>query len=186
LIGLPPRALRSIVPPLIALCFLATSPLLHAGETYTSRATVLPDQDYVDALLSGIRDARASILCSFYLFKISDGGDNLPRRIAEELILARKRGVKVAVILEKSGREDDPIDADNRRTASLLSQGGVRVHFDSPRVTTHNKVVVIDNRHVYLGSHNLTQAALRHNKELSLRIESPELASELLSYLERE
>lgn len=171
---------------LIALWFFAAPSLLHAGSTFTSRTTVLSNQEYADALLHGIREARASIICSFYLFKIGDGMNNLPRRIAEELIRARKRGVTVTVILEKTGKDNDTLDADNRRTASLLAQDGVTVHFDSPRVTTHNKVVVIDNRHIYLGSHNITQAALKYNNELSVRIESPELASEILSYLERE
>jgi phosphatidylserine/phosphatidylglycerophosphate/cardiolipin synthase-like enzyme len=90
------------------------------------------------------------------------------------------------VILEKSGRDNDNLDTDNRHTASFLARGGVRVRFDSPLVTTHNKVVVIDNRHIFLGSHNLTQAALRHNRELSVRIDSPGMAAELLSYLEGE
>jgi len=171
---------------LIALFIYAAPPLIHAGATFTSRTTVLANQDYADALILGIRDARTSILCSFYLFKTGEGGNNQPRRIAEELIRARKRGVKVTVILEMSGRDNDNLDTDNRHTAALLARGGISVHFDSPRVTTHNKVVVIDNRHIYLGSHNLTQAALRHNKELSVHIDSPGLASELLSFLEME
>jgi phosphatidylserine/phosphatidylglycerophosphate/cardiolipin synthase-like enzyme len=166
--------------------FCGAPSILHAGSTYTSRTTLLRNQEYSDALLLGIREARDSIICSFYLFKIGDGVNNQPRRIAEELIRAGKRGVTVTVILEKSGKDNDTLDADNRSTASLLAQGGVTVHFDSPRVTTHNKVVVIDNRHTYLGSHNLTQAALRYNNELSVRIDSSELASEILSYLERE
>ena len=171
---------------LIVLWFCAAPPLLHAGATFTSRATVLSNQEYSDALLHGIREARSSIICSFYLFKIGEGRNNQPRRIAEELIRAKKRGVTVTVILEKTGKDNDTLDADNRRTASLLAQDGVTVRFDSPRVTTHNKVVVIDKRQIYLGSHNLTQAALRHNNELSVRIDSPEMASEILSYLERE
>jgi phosphatidylserine/phosphatidylglycerophosphate/cardiolipin synthase-like enzyme len=57
------------------------------------------------------------------------------------------------------------------------------VSFDSPTVVTHAKVVVVDGRYVYLGSHNLTQSALRHNNELSVRIDSPELAAEVAAYL---
>jgi phosphatidylserine/phosphatidylglycerophosphate/cardiolipin synthase-like enzyme len=171
---------------LIVLLFCASPSILHAGSTCTSRTTVLRNREYSDALLRGIREARSTIICSFYLFKIGEGRNNQPRRIAEELIRARKRGLTVTVILEKTGKDNDTLDADNRSTASLLAQGGVTVHFDSPQITTHNKVVVIDNRHIYLGSHNLTQAALNYNNELSVRIDSPELASEILSYLERE
>jgi phosphatidylserine/phosphatidylglycerophosphate/cardiolipin synthase-like enzyme len=157
----------------------------RAGDTFTTRATLLRNQEYAEALSLGIRNARESIVCSFYLFKITDARSNQPRRIAEELIRARRRGVAVTVILEKGGNARDNLNTENRRTAALLSRGGVRVFFDSPRITTHNKVVVIDNRYLYLGSHNLTQSALEHNNELSVLIDSPEMAAEVKAYLER-
>jgi phosphatidylserine/phosphatidylglycerophosphate/cardiolipin synthase-like enzyme len=169
---------------LAAWLFVAVCPV-HAGGSFATRTTLLRNQEYAEALLQGIGNARTSIACSFYLFKTTDARGNLPRRIAEELVRARKRGVQVTVILEKGGNARDNLNADNRHTAALLTRGGVKVFFDSPRVTTHNKVVVIDNRYLYLGSHNLTQSALRHNNELSLLIDSPELAAEVLAFLER-
>jgi phosphatidylserine/phosphatidylglycerophosphate/cardiolipin synthase-like enzyme len=169
---------------LAAWLFIAVCPV-HAGGGFATKTTLLRNQEYAEALLQGIGNARASIVCSFYLFKTTDARGNLPRRIAEELVRARKRGVEVTVILEKGSDGRDNLNADNRRTAALLTRGGVKVFFDSPRVTTHNKVVVIDNRYLYLGSHNLTQSALRHNNELSVLIDSPEMAAEVKAYLER-
>ena len=163
---------------------IAACPVL-AGGSFATRATLLRNQEYAEALVQGIGNARSSIACSFYLFKITESRGNLPRRIAEELVKARKRGVEVTVILEKGRDARDNLNADNRRTAALLTRGGVKVFFDSPGVTTHNKVVVIDNRYLYLGSHNLTQSALRHNNELSVLIDSPEMAAEVKAYLER-
>jgi len=169
---------------LVAWLFVAVCPV-HAGGSFATRTSLLRNQEYAEALLQGIGNARANITCAFYLFKTTDARGNLPRRIAEELVRARKRGVEVTVILEKGSDARDNLNSDNRRTAALLSRGGVKVFFDSPRVTTHNKVVVIDNRYLYLGSHNLTQSALRHNNELSVLIDSPELAAEVLASLER-
>lgn len=157
----------------------------HGGGNYAARTTLLRNQEYAEALLQGIRNARTSIVCSFYLFKITDARGNRPRLIAEELVRAGRRGVTVTVILEKGGNARDGLNSENRRTAALLSRGGVRVFFDSPRITTHNKVVVIDSRYLYLGSHNLTQSALEHNNELSVLVDSPELAAEARAYLER-
>ena len=159
---------------------------LHAETAFPSRISLLPNREYAEALLQGIRNARSSIACSFYLFKTGEGRGNIPRRIAEELIRARHRGIAVTVILEKSSVPTDPLNDDNRNTASLLVRGGVMVRFDSPGTTSHSKVVVIDKRHVYLGSHNLTQAALLHNNELSAHIDSPEIAEQALSFLETE
>lgn len=135
--------------------------------------------------MQGIRTARKSVLCSCYLFKTGTGRGNQPRRIADELIRARQRGVAVTVVLEDEGRRRDPLNGENHLTADLLRRGGVTVRFDSPWVTSHAKVVVIDNRHVYLGSHNFTQSALTRNNELSLHIDSPALAAEITGYLGR-
>jgi phosphatidylserine/phosphatidylglycerophosphate/cardiolipin synthase-like enzyme len=158
---------------------------LQAGESYQARTMLLQNSEYGEALIQGIREARTSIIGSFYLFKITGSRGNLPRRIAEELIRAGRRGIAVTVILERTSGKNDRLDDENRQAADYLSRGGVRVHFDSPAVVTHAKVAVIDGRYVYLGSHNMTQSALRHNNELSVRIDSPGMAAEVTAYLEK-
>lgn len=156
-----------------------------AGDWHDLRATLLANKEFAPALINGIRAARKNIICCYYLFKTGSGRTNLPRRIAEELLRARQRGVEVSVILEAQGKNKDRLDADNHATAALLSRGGVKVFFDSPAVTTHSKVTVIDDRYVYLGSHNLTQGALSHNNEFSLLLDSPETAAEIRALLNR-
>ena len=169
---------------LLAAALLCPAAPLLAGGSYYARTTLLRNQEYADALLKGIRDARRSIAFSFYLFKVTDARGNQPRTIAAELVKAAGRGVDVSVILEKGNDKNDPLNAENRDTASLLAKGGVKVFFDSPRVTSHMKTAVIDGRYVYIGSHNLTQSALRHNNELSVLIDSPEMAAEIKTYLD--
>ncbi len=156
-----------------------------ADAPSTAPVTLLENREYVSAFLRGIREARTSIVVSTYLFKVTDAGNNLPRRIAEELISARRRGVAVTVILESSSDRTDNLNRENHHAADILARGGVKVFFDSPRVTSHAKVAVIDGRYVYLGSHNLTQGALAHNNELSVLVDSPEMAAEVRSYLDR-
>ncbi|HTG81619.1 MAG TPA: phospholipase D-like domain-containing protein [Geobacteraceae bacterium] len=173
---------------LVLAAVLLLSPLnpLSAGEAYQTRTRLLPNREYGEAFLQGIKDARKSILCTFYLFKTTGSAGNPPERIAEELVRARRRGVEVTVILERdNGRKGDSLTAENRHTAAFLSRGGVRVFFDSPAVVTHVKAAVIDGRYVFLGSHNLSQGALRHNNELSVLIDSPELAADVTGYMER-
>lgn len=169
---------------LLSLCMMAATERADAAPTTTAKITLLRNQEYPAALLEGIRTARSSIVFSYYLFKVTDSRGNLPGKIVEELVAARRRGIDVTVYLERK-RGKDPLIADNRRTAEVLHRGGVTVLFDSPNVTTHAKVAVIDKRFVFLGSHNLTQGALRRNNELSVLIDSPELAAEIRSYLDR-
>ncbi|NMC74162.1 MAG: phospholipase [Geobacteraceae bacterium] len=153
-----------------------------ARETHPARATLLKNREYGEALLHGIRTARSTILVSCYLFKITRFPGNLPRRIAEELIEARRRGVAVTVIFEQSRETDDSLNRENRSTATLLSRNGVTVRFDSLTTTTHAKAVIIDGRYVFLGSHNLTHSALTRNNELSVLLDSPEAAREAANY----
>ncbi|MGD0845267.1 MAG: phospholipase D-like domain-containing protein [Geobacteraceae bacterium] len=170
----------------VALFLLLTVGPVHAGASFKTTTTLLRNQEYAEALLNRIGNARESIVCSFYLFKITETRNNQPARIAEELVRARKRGVAVTVILEKGKSAQDKLYEENRNTAALLTRDGVNVHFAAPGVTTHNKIVVIDRRYIFLGSHNLTQGALRYNNELSVLIDSPEMAAEVRAYLERE
>lgn len=176
---------------LAAFCVISMSAQIAlAGGTYSARTTLLRNREFSDAILQGIRSARKSIHFSYFLFKATESRGNLPRMIAEELIQARKRGVDVTVLLERqsaarASTTRDSLDVDNHHTADLLKRGGVKVYFDSPGVTTHTKVAVIDDHLVFLGSHNLSQSALQHNNELSVMLDSPELASEVKAYLDR-
>ncbi|MRR56407.1 MAG: phospholipase [Deltaproteobacteria bacterium] len=163
---------------LVSIAGPATPATFQPGKT-----TLLMNRDYAVALLTGVREARTSITVSCYLFKITKFPGNMPRRIAEELIRARQRGVAVSVILEQSEDERDFLNRENRATASLLTPRGIKVRFDSIRKTSHAKVVVIDDRWVFLGSHNLTHSALSRNNELSVRIDSAEMARQIQTYL---
>jgi phosphatidylserine/phosphatidylglycerophosphate/cardiolipin synthase-like enzyme len=167
----------------LAALFLSVAGPAYPADLHPDKPILLKNRDYGEALLTGIRGARSSIIVSCYLFKITNFPGNLPRRVAEELIRARQRGVDVTVILERSRDKNDFLNQENSSTATFLSRGGVAVRFDSLRKTSHAKVVVIDCRYVFLGSHNLTHSALSRNNELSVRIDSPEMAREIIGYL---
>jgi len=163
---------------LVAL-LLSTLPL-RAGDV-PGQAQLLENGAYGTALTDRIKGAKRRIICAFYLFRTGKSAGNRPRAVAAELIAASRRGVEVTVILE-GGK---PVGTENRATARLLSQGGVRVLFPTRRVTTHAKAVSIDDRYALIGSHNLTQSALLHNNELSVMLDSPPLAAKVRGYLEQ-
>ena len=118
-----------------------------------------------------------------FVFKIGKGKNNRPAQIRDSLIRAAGRGIEVRVFLERSGY-DDKLNDTNRKVASQLTAGGVKVIFESPKTTTHNKMVVIDRRYAIVGSHNFTQSALKYNHELSLLVDDRKLAEKLVSYME--
>lgn len=165
--------------------FVIVAAPAHPSEFNSARVATLKNREYATALMGGIREARSSVILCCYLFKTTGSPTNLPLAIADELIRAHQRGVDVTVILERSEDVDDSLNRENHETARILSRRGVKVRFDSIRKTTHSKVAVIDSRYVYLGSHNLSQSALTRNNEISVLIDSPEMAKEMEDYLGR-
>jgi phosphatidylserine/phosphatidylglycerophosphate/cardiolipin synthase-like enzyme len=149
------------------------------------RCFCLKDQEYFPALTGAIDKAKSEIIMSFFLFKAGVHKNSYPDRVLSHLAHAAQRGVRVMILLENSGGHDLSLDAQNSRTKQLLEDKGVKIYFDSPRKTTHTKLVVIDQRFVLLGSHNLTQSALKYNNEISMLIDRPELATEARTYMLR-
>ena len=177
--------LRRVVVVFAALLVLTQPPLVHAVQKgYPAKVTALQNHKYVDALLSGIKGAKSEIVGCFFLFKVSGKHGGLPQKIVEELVAARKRGVDVTIELEQDAGGKGTVYEQNRVAARILADAGVKVRFDAPKTTTHVKALVIDGRYVYLGSHNLTQSALKYNNELSVMIDSADFAAEVLGYLD--
>ena len=171
------------------LLFPALTPSYAQGElpgksSLKGDITILEDSKYFDVLLSRINDAGKDILISMYVFKTTDRNTNPANMIKDALIRAAHRGVRVKVLLEKEDGEGGTINSDNEHTAEMLRKGGVTVYFDSPWKRTHAKAIVIDKRYTFIGSHNLTSSALGHNKELSLLIDSEDVADRTGKYIE--
>lgn len=177
------KLLLRVIAVLVVGLLTGNAELYAAQKAYPGKVTLLTDHKYFDSLISGIRNAKKEITGCFFLFKISTGHNNLPLKIAEELISAKKRGVEVSIELEQAATGKGTVYEQNRLAAKLLADAGIKVRFDAPKTTTHVKAVVIDRRYVYLGSHNLTQSALKYNNELSVMIDSPETAGEITAYL---
>ncbi len=145
---------------------------------------ILPDKEYYDTLIHYLKTAQKTIHMAMFIFKITDSPRNRPARVLRELIAAKKRGVNVQVVLEKSDYNDN-LNQENRRVAKKLKKHRIAVSFDSPDTTTHTKLVVIDSRYSLVGSHNLTHSALAYNHEFSLLIDNRTLAKELIRYMGR-
>jgi phosphatidylserine/phosphatidylglycerophosphate/cardiolipin synthase-like enzyme len=97
---------------------------------------------------------------------------------------AKKRGVKVEVILEVREGEDRTTKR-NRHTGKVLSEGGVEVIYDPLFKTTHAKFMVVDGRLTLLGSTNWTYYALTSNNEASVLVRSKEVAQASMDYFNR-
>lgn len=160
--------------------------ILLLGLSFAAYASpeLLDGQEYYKRLLADIRKSQSEIVVAMYLIALpSDAGVEHPvRKILDALILAKKRGVKVSIILDASGgttREETP-EGKNREAAMYLKQGSVEIQWDRPDVSLHSKMVVVDRRIVYVGSCNWSEYAFRRNTEHTLREEDGELAAKVM------
>jgi phospholipase D len=90
--------------------------------------------------------------------------------IIRELIRAKERGVKVAVILDSSNLHDKDSKMEELKSA------GIPIGIDRMSGIAHNKVMIIDRKKVITGSFNFTNAADKNNTENVLLIEDPKIA----------
>ncbi|MGB5217658.1 MAG: phospholipase D-like domain-containing protein [Smithella sp.] len=146
-------------------------------------AVMLTNENFLPALIKSIDEAQTEILMSLFSFKAGKHKNSSPDQIASHLARAVKRGVKVYVVLETSEKPSEELSIQNRKTGNFLQSRGVNVFYDSPRRTTHTKLIVIDQRLVLLGSHNFTQSALKYNNEISVMLNSPDLAANARRYI---
>lgn len=114
-------------------------------------------------VLKVIASAKASLLVASYSFTSPV--------IAEALVAAKKRGVDVRVVMDKSQRTE------RYTSATFLSHMGVPVRIDAQHAIMHNKYLVSDSAHVQQGSYNYTRAAAKSNAENALVVwNNPALA----------
>ncbi len=143
--------------------------------------SVLVDRDYYSSLISDFKKANESILVAMYLM-VYDPDDPLDwaNDLIRELVNARERGVNVTVVIEyrtHTGYMDSNLEA-----YSYLSANGVNVKLDEESDTDHMKLVIIDDKIVYIGSHNWSESALYYNHETSVKIVSEEIAETFKEY----
>jgi phosphatidylserine/phosphatidylglycerophosphate/cardiolipin synthase-like enzyme len=123
-----------------------------------------PKGGCTDAIVHELKRARREVLVLAYSFS--------SKPIAQALIDAKTRGVKVELLLDKSNEQEAYSDL------AFFIEQGLAPLIDSHHAIAHNKVIVIDRRTLLTGSFNFTHQAEAENAENLLIIKGhPELVS---------
>ncbi|MDD5773282.1 MAG: phospholipase D-like domain-containing protein [bacterium] len=108
-------------------------------------------------------------------------------KLCSSLVDAKKRGVRVKVILDQNidymreRKEDEwQVEDKNQNAFSFFKKNGIEVFYDTKNIYTHSKAIVIDENIVISGSTNWSNSALNKNNEASVLIRSSELAKSFL------
>jgi len=140
---------------------------------------VLVDNEYITRATEIISQAKSEILLS--TFKIQSGTNKrtqILREMVDLLVEKLKQGVRVLLLINwKESRKGVP--KTNEPVANLLRASGADVRYLKQGRCCHAKILLVDNSKVILGSHNWSAASLQENFEISLFIESAELARKI-------
>lgn len=112
-----------------------------------------PDQGAEELVIKAISSAKHSIRLAAYSFT------SVP--VVKALINAKKRGVDVQCVLDKSNIKSKS----GTSAANLLVNAGIATRTDSQHAIQHNKFIVIDGVHLQTGSFNYSAAAAHRNAE---------------------
>jgi phosphatidylserine/phosphatidylglycerophosphate/cardiolipin synthase-like enzyme len=155
---------------LVALFVLAIGATAHATDLVlndaATRILFSPGGRCTEAIVAEINSAKTEILVQAYSLTSSP--------IADAVVEAHKRGVKVNVILDKSRNKS----RDSKGT--ILVNRKIPVFIDGKHPTDNNKIIIIDRQTVITGSFNFTKEA-ESNAENLLIINSAELAKPYLA-----
>jgi phosphatidylserine/phosphatidylglycerophosphate/cardiolipin synthase-like enzyme len=109
-----------------------------------------------DALVKEIKRARREILVQAYSFTADP--------ITLSLVEAKKRGVHVEIVLDRSN------EVERHTELNVLLDHGLAPLIDANHPIAHNKVMIIDRKVVATGSFNFTNQAEHENAENLLLI----------------
>lgn len=110
-----------------------------------------PNGGVTNAVVEAIREAKKRIRIQAYSFT--------SQPIAKAIVEAKRRGVQVTAILDKSNRTA------KYSAATFLKNQGAIVRIDDAHAIAHDKIILIDDNVVITGSFNFTAAAEASNAE---------------------
>ncbi len=165
---------------------LATDDILADERLIVPLPETVGTENYPAVLLKLFAQARKSIHVVMYRVSYyQQYQDSTTNDILGALIAASARGLEVRLYMDDCAFYKSEAQA-NLQAARYLSDHGVEVRMDDPKITTHAKLVIIDQRTVILGSTNWNYYSLAKNNETDIAfIDLPDVAAPYEAFFER-
>jgi phosphatidylserine/phosphatidylglycerophosphate/cardiolipin synthase-like enzyme len=162
------------------------------------RVVPIPNELYAPAVGKLIRGARRRIWVAMLDARYYETAPGPPERAARkqargeppsltnlmlaDLQAAARRGVDVRLVIDAS--RDGRMPPTKTDFLDMLKEAGGKVFEDPLDVTTHAKVMIVDDDFTVVGSTNWSEAAVEENNETAVVIESPEINGDYAAFIE--
>jgi phosphatidylserine/phosphatidylglycerophosphate/cardiolipin synthase-like enzyme len=133
--------------------------------------TILPTEAFGRALVPAVSAATQSIwIAAYYL----SGSRVSPIKDFYEILQQKARaGLDVVIVAEYGQATPPSVKYATRNFGHQLASSGVKFMLLGDRKAQHKKLLIVDERLVFLGSSNLTLAGTRFSNEMNIRVDSP-------------
>lgn len=143
----------------------------EAPHSEICKPAMLYDDDFIGSAIEAVRTAKARIDICAYAWKWYQNSPEMPMQVFNyEIARAVQRGIEVRAILDQTGQAD------------YLKQYGIRAKTFPTHRVMHTKALLVDEKLLILGSHNLTNRANSSNFEISIAIQDTEIALQFSEY----
>ncbi len=153
---------KAVLASLCALSLLITTPAFAIRGDITTCFT--PGGNCAQMIINEINHENDSILVQAYQLTSAD--------IARALVNAKRRGVLVKIILDKTQYTQKRYSS-----ATFFDHADIPVWIDNKPAIAHNKIIILGNTTVITGSYNYSKNAEYRNAENLLIIKSKPLAA---------
>lgn len=125
---------------------------------------ILIGREYPDEVIESVKNAKSSVRILMYDWRwySSQPGARI-QKLNQEIVKAVKRGVEVSAVLN------------NNSILNILKNNGIKAVVTNASRTMHSKMVIIDERILFIGSHNFTVNGFELNHEMSLKLEDQKI-----------
>jgi len=152
----------------------------HVNEE--SVGGLLFDSNYYYFLNDLIKNAEETIDIIMFFFRYENNDQYPTHTIVSNLIEAKERGVEIRVILDRDLEGQIYASREiNKEVYTKFVENDIHVKWDEEVFLTHSKIVIVDNEHLIIGSHNLTAGSLFAYDDVSVYIQSKQLSQNYTS-----
>lgn len=145
-------------------------PCHYAGNCRRNNCTYAHQPTNLTRLLQFLGSARSTIDVCVFTITCDE--------IAEALLAAQKRGVRVRIISDNDQSKTQGSDVERLRAA------GIPVALDADQYHMHHKFAVLDSRMIANGSFNWTRQAVLFNQENVVLSDNPALVAQFCRQFE--
>ena len=131
--------------------FVPESTHVTEAPAYTEIA-FSPKEGATDLIIKVINSSKESIKIAAYSFT--------SRPMADSIIEAKKRGVKIQVVVDKS-----QVRKNSHSIVARLIEDKIPIRVDYKHTIQHNKYIIVDGKTLQTGSFNYSAAAQNRNAE---------------------